>query len=140
RKTHGFRQWYGFGSAGILPAFQAGWKPALPDQTRPVPGFHLWAFVIMPEHVHVLIYPGETPGRMADILYTLKKSVANRAITYLTAHAPAFLPQMMDRQPNGPTAVRFWQRGGGYDENLYRPRKIWEKVEYIHANPVRRGL
>jgi putative transposase len=35
---------------------------------------------------------------------------------------------------------RFWQRGGGYDRNLRTTRDIHEKIQYIHNNPVRRGL
>jgi putative transposase len=34
----------------------------------------------------------------------------------------------------------FWQRGGGYDRNLRSSSDIREKIEYIHQNPVRRGL
>lgn len=33
----------------------------------------------------------------------------------------------------------FWQRGGGYDRNVYSERQLLEKIEYIHGNPVRRN-
>jgi len=110
------------------------------ERSRQTHGFDLWAFVIMPEHMHLLVYPGDAPHRLADFLYTLKKSVTNRALVYVRRHAPAFLPQLEDRQPSGTRSYRFWQRGGGYDENLYSPTKIWDKIDYIHENPVRRGL
>jgi putative transposase len=35
---------------------------------------------------------------------------------------------------------RFWQPGGGYDKNLWNQRPINNVIDYIHANPVRRGL
>ncbi len=35
---------------------------------------------------------------------------------------------------------KIWQQGAGYDFNVYTPRKLAEKVAYIHANPVRAGL
>ena len=35
---------------------------------------------------------------------------------------------------------RFWQAGPGHDRNLYEPESIHEAIEYIHLNPVRRGL
>ena len=38
------------------------------------------------------------------------------------------------------TVFRFWQSGGGFDRNLTRRRNLWPVAEYIHANPVRRGL
>ncbi len=31
-------------------------------------------------------------------------------------------------------------RGGGYDCNLWTPEHIWDKIRYIHENPVLRGL
>jgi len=109
-------------------------------RSRQTHGFHLWAYVIMPEHIHLLLWPGDAPLKMSDVLYTLKKSVTNRALTWVQANAPHFLPQMEDRGPKGRVTHRFWQRGGGYDENLFSPDKIWQKIDYIHQNPVRRGL
>jgi putative transposase len=47
---------------------------------------------------------------------------------------------MKDRQPSGAVSHRFWQRGGGYDRNLRSDRDIYEKIRYVHLNPVRRGL
>ena len=32
------------------------------------------------------------------------------------------------------------QAGGGYDSNLWREEAVWNAIEYINANPVRRGL
>jgi hypothetical protein len=41
------------------------------------------------------------------------------------------------------TATRifgFGQRGGGYDRNIYSLEETREKIEYLHNNPVARGL
>ena len=35
---------------------------------------------------------------------------------------------------------RFWQPGGGYDRNITRTVALRSMIEYLHANPVRRGL
>ena len=35
---------------------------------------------------------------------------------------------------------RFWQPGGGFDRNIFRERAVPAVIDYIHANPVRRGL
>ena len=102
--------------------------------------FHLRAYVLMPEHVHLLVCPGERAYSTSALLRSIKKSVANRAVRYVREHAPAFLGRMADRQPNGSIAYRFWQRARGYDRNLWSPRYVWETIDYIHANPVRRGL
>ena len=47
---------------------------------------------------------------------------------------------MTDRQPSGKECLRFWQRGGGYDRNIWSSKEMEEKVVYIHRNPVKRGL
>lgn len=102
--------------------------------------FHLWAYVLMPEHVHLLVCPIETVYSTSDFLKSLKKSVANRAVRFVRENAPAFLERMSDRQPNGSVTHRFWQRARGYDRNLWEPRYVFNMIDYIHANPVRRNL
>ena len=47
---------------------------------------------------------------------------------------------MLDPQPSGRNAYRFWQPGRGYDRNIWTAEELHEKIDYIHANPVRRGL
>jgi len=100
----------------------------------------LWAWVIMPEHVHVIVQPRQVPYAGGRVLKSIKQPVAQLAVGYVRAHAPAFLPRMLDAQPNGRRTHRFWQRGAGYDRNLFSVREIWEKIKYIHENPMTRGL
>lgn len=100
----------------------------------------LWAWVIMPEHVHLLVRPRRSVYDVSMFLKSIKQPVANQALAFVRQHAPAFLAQMLDVQPNGKRSYRFWQRGGGYDTNLWTAKFIWEKVAYLHRNPVKRGL
>jgi len=101
--------------------------------------FELWAWVIMPEHVHLLLLPmGDT--KINKILTAVKLSVGKTASIWVRENSPEFLAKMTDTQPNGKEFVRFWQRGGGYDRNIYSVDEVYEKINYIHNNPVRRGL
>jgi putative transposase len=93
----------------------------------------------MPEHVHVVLIP-RPDVQIAAILTTVKQSVAKRALLWLQREAPDYLPRLEDRQPNGQVSYRFWQRGGGYDRNLRMLADVYRTIDYIHANPVRRGL
>lgn len=102
--------------------------------------FHLWAYVIMPEHAHLLLWPTRSRYDISSILSAIKLPVTRRAQTFVRQHAPDFLPKMADVQPNGDVHYRFWLRGGGYDRNSYEPTTIWKQIEYIDANPVRRRL
>ena len=101
--------------------------------------YDLWAYVIMPEHVHVVLFP-RAKVKISAVLTTLKQSVSKRAILWLRGNAPGFLSRLEDRQPNGIRTYRFWQRGGGYDRNLRTVADIHQKIEYVHNNPVRREL
>jgi len=79
--------------------------------------FDLWAWVFMPEHVHLLLRP-HAEENIGAILSAIKVPVGKRAAGWVRREAPQFLPRMLDVQPNGKKFVRFWQRGGGYDRNI----------------------
>ncbi len=118
------------------------------NDARATHGFHLWAWVIMPEHVPLLIWPPSdriasdpqsTRGRMQGILSSIKRPVSFHAIEFLRANSPEFLKRLTVVNANR-TSLRFWQPGSGYDKNVSEPVALHEIVEYIHMNPVRRGL
>jgi putative transposase len=102
--------------------------------------FDLWAYVIMPEHVHLIIRPRRTHYDISRILFALKWPVARWALAWLRRNAPAWIAKLTDLQPSGKTAVRFWERGGGFDRNIFKEKTLAAMIEYVHANPVRRGL
>ena len=101
--------------------------------------YDLWAYVIMPEHMHVVLLPRDDVS-ISQVLTTIKQSSSKRALNWVKRNTPAFLDRMADIQPNGARHHRFWLRGGGYDRNLRTVEDVHEKIRYIHANPVRRGL
>jgi putative transposase len=101
--------------------------------------FDLWAYVFMPEHVHLLLLP-HPEVEISNILKQIKQPVSIKAIQYVKKHDPEFLDRMTDAQPNGRSVFRFWQRGGGYDRNLWNLENIHTIIRYIHQNPIGRGL
>jgi putative transposase len=109
------------------------------DKARARLGIQLWAYVIMPEHVHVLVHPGEVPERVSEFLQAVKEPVGRKAIAYLKRHAPAWVERVTVREGRR-LRHRFWQPGGGYDRNITDIETLRAMIEYIHANPVRRGL
>jgi putative transposase len=107
------------------------------EATRAKKQFDLWAWVIMPEHAHLLILP-KVP--VAEILSSIKMPVARLAAAWVRKNAPDFLPRMTETRRDGKTFLRFWQCGGGYDRNIYSYNELLEKIKYIHRNPTRREL
>ncbi len=101
-------------------------------------GFHLWAYVVMPEHVHLLLWPAAEEYDISAILRSIKQSVSRRAVAYLRANHPAGLARLVGGR--GPTVHRFWQEGGGYDRNVRTKKEAAKFLNYIHNNPVKRGL
>ena len=100
----------------------------------------VWAYVFMPEHVHLLVCPQAAVYSISKFLASLKLPVTRKAASYVQRCAPESLRQMTDRQPGGAAQRRFWQRGGGFDRNVWSDKAILNEIDYIHANPVRRGL
>jgi putative transposase len=103
----------------------------------------LLAYVVMPERVHLLVFPrgavGDQPS-IPKLLADVKRQFSRRVKRLMAGTADPMLDRLMVRQRPGVMTFRFWQEGPGYDRNLIEPKSIVAAIEYIHANPVRRGL
>jgi putative transposase len=98
--------------------------------------FLLLGYVIMPEHVHLLLSEPKhlTPSRVLQIL---KQRVSRKM---RGKHRNGSRQQLTLRFPEDQGELpRFWQRRF-YDFNVYTKVKFREKLDYMHANPVKRRL
>lgn len=89
------------------------------ERTRRWYGFYICGYVVMPEHVHLLV---SEPERTS--LYT--------AVQMLKQNVARSLPRLVTNHP-------FWQTRY-YDFNVWSEEKRVEKLRYVHRNPVKRGL
>ncbi len=101
--------------------------------------FDMWAFVVMPEHVHLVVWPRTAPYDIASIRSAIKEPVGRAAMRYLKEHSPAWLEKLSRRRGSRVERL-FWQSGGGYDRNITTRQALLSTIDYIHLNPVRRGL
>ncbi len=83
-------------------------------------GFLLCGYVLMPDHWHALIWSGY-PLLISQVLHDLKK------ISALRLHAA--------RGSQRP----FWQHQF-WDRFVRRAKEFRERLDYMHRNPVRKGL
>jgi len=65
--------------------------------------------------------------------------VARRAIHFLKEGHSPWLAKIT-RQRGERTERLFWQSGGGYDRNITCGKTLLRMIDYVHLNPVRRGL
>ena len=96
------------------------------------------AYVFMPNHVHLLVLPNKTDYSISDFLRSVKQPVARKEISYLKWNEPDRLKSLLSgwEKPK----YLFWLRGGGYDRNIVEVETLEKSVNYIHNNPVRKGL
>jgi putative transposase len=106
------------------------------EQVRQRGGCAVHAWVIMPEHVHLVITPALPEWTIVRSLLALKRPFAQKVIARWRELRAPILNRICDSRGT----FRFWQRGGGYDRNIVTPEELIEKIEYVHANPVRRQL
>jgi putative transposase len=97
-------------------------------------------FVFMPEHVHLLVYPTAANPSISRYLARIKQPFSKQIKDVLVAHGSRLLSRLTVRERPGKDCFRFWQEGPGFDRNLFSPDAISLALEYIHNNPVRRGL
>jgi putative transposase len=115
------------------------WLAEAISQARAVWAFDLWAYVFMPEHAHLIVHPRQIEYDIASIRRAIKEPVGRQAIRYLRQHAPEWLPRLTRRRGRRKERL-FWQSGGGYDRNITDAKALLSMIDYIHLNPVRRGL
>jgi len=91
------------------------------EEIRERHGVLVVGYVVMPEHVHLLISE-PSRGTLSMVLQALKQRVSRD----------------LRRNTHG-NLQRFWQ-ARFYDFNVHSAGKRSEKLDYMHANPVQRGL
>jgi len=88
------------------------------EQVRIWYGYYVTGYVVMPEHVHLLISEPER-SKLSVVIQMLK--------------------QVTSQKLRAPSLPRFWQVRY-YDFPVWSEAKRKEKLCYMHRNPVKRGL
>ena len=101
--------------------------------------FNLWAFVFMPDHVHLIVHPRTYPYDTSDWIKAIKAPVGRKSVQFLQAKAPEWLPRIQVTR-GMKVEHRFWQAGRGHDRNIDNARTLQRMIDYVHLNPVKAGL
>ena len=107
------------------------------DESRKSAKFALYAYVIMPDHLHVVT---DSARSSEDTLRFINGIISHRVITYLKEK----------RYESSLQKLRQATKRRGYKHSLwdhhpnvrllFTEKMLMERVHYIHENPVRAGL
>jgi len=100
--------------------------------------FKMISYVFMPTHVHLIVMPVKESYSISDLLKSVKQPVARREISYLKRNEPDKLEMLSIG--GGTPGYRIWMMGGGYDRNIMHTDHLENSINYLHNNPVRKGL
>jgi len=108
------------------------------EDTRRRFALRIYGYVVMPEHVHLLVSEPER-DTLADAMRALKLSFSKR-VRSLVPHVPrAGFASPPGRTMQSATPASFWQKRY-YDRNVRDEHEFTIKLRYLHRNPVKRGL
>jgi len=107
------------------------------DEARISGSFLLFAYALMPDHLHVLT---DKPKSASDVLRVLKGITARRVIDYLKEkNYLASLAKLRHEVQERNYRYSLWQT----EKNvlpIFSEGMFMQKVNYIHLNPVRADL
>ena len=101
------------------------------------------AFVVMPTHLHAVLWPDEG-ANLSDALRDFKRftsrAISNAALRQSDQAAlSAFASARQSNRAQDVSQYQVWQEGS-HPEAIYTVDFANQKIGYIHANPVRAGL
>ncbi|MEA5111746.1 hypothetical protein SDC9_168278 [bioreactor metagenome] len=104
-------------------------------------GLELFAYCIMPTHLHMIIRAvGKGPGPVMRDLKKFTSSEIIRVLKYDTENLnmiEAFKKAASDIRRN--KYLKVWQ-DGYHPEMIYSNKFFFQKLNYIHMNPVKAGI
>jgi len=107
------------------------------DEARNSGQFLIFAYVIMPDHMHLLT---NQPGTSADVLRYIKGITGRRVIDYLKEKRyERSLAKLRHEEWKRKHSHSLWQKEKNV-LSVLSEAMFMQKVNYIHLNPVRAGL
>jgi putative transposase len=103
------------------------------EQVRQRYRFVVVGYVVMPDHIHLLIGEPER-GNPSRVMQAIKQGFARRVLKSMRRRRVAAQTELFTV-----AAEHVWQKRF-YDFNVFTARKRIEKLRYMHQNPVKRGL
>jgi putative transposase len=100
-------------------------------------GLAVFGYVILENHLHMIAFADE----LAKVIAEFKSFTARQIIDLLEARNVETLLQQLKLQKarhKTDRTYQFWQEGS-HPQAILDDEMMWQKLEYIHNNPVERG-
>ena len=100
--------------------------------------FQLFAYVILENHLHMIVSAPE----LSSVMQSFKSYTARRLLDLLKQRqAVTLLRQLRATKLKHKTQSEYqvWQEGGK-PKQIQDEEMMWQRIEYIHNNPVVRGF
>jgi len=103
-------------------------------------GLRTNAFVIMPTHVHAIVFHRDfDAATLASVVTDFRKFTGRQLSDHCAQHLPACFSDVLRESAGDDRERRFW-RPTRHPEVL-ESEPFWrQKLDYLHENPVRKGL
>jgi REP element-mobilizing transposase RayT len=107
------------------------------DESRKSAKFTLYAYVIMPDHIHLVT---DSSRSSADTLRFINGIISHRVITYLKEKGyDSSLQKLRQATKRRGYKHSLWDHHSNV-RLLLTEKMLMERVDYLHENPVRAGL
>ncbi len=106
-------------------------------------GMNLYGYVIMTNHIHMVVQSEK--GKLSDLLRDFKKFTARNILDSIESEPESRKDWMLKRfefacrSHSRNEKYQFWQYGN-HPEEVFTEKFLWQKLDYIHLNPVRAGI
>jgi len=107
-------------------------------------GLNVYCFCLMTNHLHLIVNCNE-PYQLNDVIRDFKKFSSKKILAQIQNEAESRREWMLDEFSNAAKEsskhknFKFWQVGNHAIE-LFSEKFTWEKINYIHQNPVEEGF
>jgi putative transposase len=101
-------------------------------------GLEIFAWVILDNHLHAILSAGELPQVLADF----KRHTARSLVEHLEKERCEWLLNQLEyfrSKHKAESRHQVWQEGS-HPQQIASDEMLEQKMDYIHHNPVKRGL
>ncbi len=107
------------------------------DEARKSAGFSIYAYVIMPDHLHAIT---DNNLKSSEILRYINGIISRRVIDHLKAHGHnASLRKLIHQTKERAYRYSLWDHHSNVF-SITSEDMFMQKVNYVHQNPVRAGF